>query len=581
MDVWVKVIDPRRFLFSVPDPLPTRVGVKRRKGRKMYGNHQAGRIGRRLASVFLLLCAAILALVVLSAPSEAVVRNGKTLTVGHDIDFVSAGGYAENSPVTVALFRNGVQIGDAGGPAAIDIPQEGFGLEVNHGPLVDPPNPGDCWNDLTPDVLPGDEVRVTGDGGTDTMIVADVRFTGGPVEQAGGNITLDGVGLQPDGVTPILVNTLAGEMRDLGPRIRLEPDDVVPLAGVAGGWRAVYSPPFSDNVVQEDPGVTEAQRRTALLRGAHSMTYAGIANEVTIADFPAANGPAAGCEGSPASANAVTTFDDEFINRTSGSLVIGGVAMAGTTDTSVTLSDTSPATPDITTPAALSGGAGPQTWTVTIPRTDPNGPDIDELADGRITVSGTYAPVNGGQTKQIRKDTAAPVLSANPASGTYIGARGVALRSDGDGAIRYTTDGQLPNNNSRLYDGTRIPLGLGTHKIRAFTVDAANNRTDATFNYRINDRAVSSVSLNAAGTDLTLGRSRLVSGRLTPAHPGRPVKVIIRRNGQQVAVRNVASVFSFRYRPNATGLYSLTASFAGDADTRPDSSPVRRFRVVR
>lgn len=545
----------------------------------MFGSHQAWRIGRRLASVFLLLCAAILALVVLSAPSEAVVRNGKTLTVGHDIDFVSAGGYAENSQVTVELFRNNVNIGNAAGPAAIDIPQEGFGLEVNHGPLVNPPNPGDCWNDLTPDVLPGDEVRVTGDGGTDSMIVANVRFTGGPVEQAGGNITLDGVGLQPDGVTPILVNTLAGEMRDLGPRIRLEPDDVVPLAGVAGGWQAVYSPPFSDNVVQEDPGVTEAQRRTALLRGAHSMTYAAIANEVTIADFPAANGPAAGCEGSPASANAVTSFDDQFINLASGDLAIGGTAMAGTTSASVTLADTSPATPDITAPVTLSGGTGPQTWTVTIPRTDPNGPDLDELADGQITVSGTYAPVNGGQSKQILKDTVAPTLNADPAAGSYVGTQNVALQSDGDAAIRYTTDGQLPNNNSRLYDGTRIPLRIGTHTLRAFTVDVANNRTDATFNYDID--GLSTVTLNTAGTNLKLGNDRLVSGRLTPAHPGRPVKVTIKRNGQQVAVRNVASVFSFRYRPNATGLYALSASFAGDADTRADTSPVKRFRVVR
>lgn len=547
----------------------------------MYGNHQVWRIGRRLAGVFLLLCAAVLALVVLSAPSEAVVRNGKTLTVGHDIDFVSAGGYAENSQVTVALFRNGVQIGDAGGPAAIDIPQEGFGLEVNHGPLASPPNPGDCWNNLTPDVLPGDEVRVTGDGGTDTMIVADVRFTGGPVEQAGGNITLDGVGLQPDGVTPILVNTLAGEMRDLGPRIRLAPDDVVLRAGVAGGWRAVYSPPFSDNVVQEEPGVTEAQRRTALLRGAHSMTYAAIANEVTIADFPAANGPAAGCEGSPASANAVTSLDDGFINLTSGDLVIGGTAMAGTNNATVTLGDTSPATPDVTTPVTLSGGAGPQTWTATIPRTDPNGPDLEELADGQITVSGTYAPVNGGQSRQILKDTVAPTLNANPTPGTYIGPRNIALISNANGAIRFTTDGLLPNSNSRLYDGTRIPLGIGTHTIRAFTVDPANNRTDATFAYTIKDRAASTVSLNAAGSNLALGRSRLISGRLTPAHPGSPVKVTIKRNGRQVGVRNVGSVFSFRYRPSATGLYALSASFAGDADTRADTSPVRRFRVVR
>lgn len=46
-------------------------------------------------------------------------------------------------------------------------------------------------------------------------------------------------------------------------------------------------------------------------------------------------------------------------------------------------------------------------------------------------------------------------------------------------------------------------------------------------------------------------------------------------------MRNVGSSFSFRYKPARTGVYSLKASFAGDADTRASSSPTRTFRVIR
>lgn len=170
---------------------------------------------------------------------------------------------------------------------------------------------------------------------------------------------------------------------------------------------------------------------------------------------------------------------------------------------------------------------------MTIPRTDPALPDLNDLSDGQITVSGAYAPVNGGQSKQIRKDTAAPVLSADPAPGTYTGLRGIALQSNGGETIRYTTDGFPPNNNSKIYDGQRIQLGFGTHTIRAFSTDGANNRTDATFNYTLNRPApgASALSLNVAKTSLKLGTSRLISGRLTPAHASNPVRVTIKRNG--------------------------------------------------
>ena len=428
-----------------------------------------GRVKKLLAMI----AAVFIASVALTVPAWGVVRPDKTLTVFHEIDMVAATGYVLGSPVTVEVLRGGQVIGTATGPA-IDTP-DGPGLEVNHGPEGDP-QPGDCWEGFTPDILPGDEVRIIGDGGTDTTVVADVRFTSGPTPQSNGDIVLTGVARDPDGGA-LPLDELAGELRQQTPRYRAAPNSIQPITGTVGGWRAIYRAPY--NVVQNPTGLTLAQQRQAILGGDHSMTF-GVANDIQIADNGLPGGPAPGCEAAPWSRNAVTSFDDAAINLASGSLVARGQAMAGTTSADVTLRDGNPATPDVTKPAVLSGD-GPRTWSVTFLR----GEIHPALADGAITASVVATPVGGGVARTIRKDTVAPTAPrAAPRAGIYQRPQSVRLRAQVGTRIHFTQGGATPTPQSRVFAG---PIRVtATQTIKAISVDAAGNRSPvASFRYVI------------------------------------------------------------------------------------------------
>src|SRR3712207_5179797 len=98
---------------------------------------------------------------------------------------VVATGYELGEELTVEVVRGGVVIGSTTGPA-VDTP-EGIGLEVNHGPLG-APQPGDCWQNYTPDMIGGDVIRVTSPRGVDTMTVADIVITKSPYLDASNNV---------------------------------------------------------------------------------------------------------------------------------------------------------------------------------------------------------------------------------------------------------------------------------------------------------------------------------------------------------------------------------------------------------
>lgn len=117
--------------------------------------------------------------------------------------------------------------------------------------------------------------------------------------------------------------------------------------------------------------------------------------------------------------------------------------------------------------------------------------------------------------------------------------------------------------------------------VKAIAVDAAGNRSPvASFAYVI--RQPSAVSLNLSTATVRLGATKAISGAVAPAHTG-SVKVTIKRDGKQVLARNLplsGSRYSLRYKPNAVGSYSVTVSFAGDADHKP-SAATKSFRVIR
>ncbi|MBA2442073.1 MAG: chitobiase/beta-hexosaminidase C-terminal domain-containing protein [Rubrobacter sp.] len=85
-------------------------------------------------------------------------------------------------------------------------------------------------------------------------------------------------------------------------------------------------------------------------------------------------------------------------------------------------------------------------------------------------------------------------------------------------------------------------------------------------------------------TDLKLGGSRVISGQVSPAHTG-SAKVTVKRGTTVVATKVVSLSDTSRYRlsfkPASTGNYSVSASFAKDADHLGNTSPVKSFKVIR
>ena len=95
-------------------------------------------------------------------PTGVGVGAGKNISVFHNLDFVAAFGHGVGDPLTVDVYRNGVNIGHAFGPAVSapeGLPKDGA-LEVNHGP-EGPAVQGDCWEGYTVDIQPGDRVVMT------------------------------------------------------------------------------------------------------------------------------------------------------------------------------------------------------------------------------------------------------------------------------------------------------------------------------------------------------------------------------------------------------------------------------------
>lgn len=526
-----------------------------------------------------------------SLPEPDSVRPKHNISVFHNSDFVGVFGYPVGQRLTVDVYRGPHRIATAFGLAAQT--PEGGGLEINHGPAGTAAQ-GDCWEGCTPDILPGDKIVVTDSTGTDTVLVDDIAITKGPTDDTSTpspyDVILEGKASYADG-TPVPESTLMGEMRNDGAGFRAVPNTIERVPGTTDGWRAIYTYPYKSTKSEGLPTVEEKKR--AILTGDHEIGY-GHAEllpslETQIVEFPAAaGGPALDC-GNPASphyapkeANAVTTSDDRAVNRASGTLTLGGTAMADTTAVSVVLNDEDPATPDVSVETTgLSGNYEEKGWSVSFTREQ-----LVSLTDGKLTATGSYSLAEGGSTTgaemTLRKDLVAPKLKATPGPKTANGPLGVALKSDGGERIRYTTDGSLPDRFSKVYRGTPIEL-TRTATIRTSATDAAGNRADAAFRYVI--RQPSTVSLKLSKTGVRLGRSISISGVLRPAHPDGAVTVIVKRDGKTVfetkRTLNGSSGYSLRYTPKRAGVFSVQVHFAGDENSLPDRSPLEKFRVTR
>ena len=186
-------------------------------------------------------------------------------------------------------------------------------------------------------------------------------------------------------------------------------------------------------------------------------------------------------------------------------------------------------------------------------------------------------------------DTVAPGLpTASLESGSYDAAQQMGFASDAADLkeIRYTTNGDTPTANSgQLYvDGQPVNVA-STTTFKAVAVDKAGNASQV-LERTITIRAATRTTLAVATTDLKLGATRAVRGAVAPNHAGGAVKVTIDRPGTLSTIsRSVAlddfSRYGLAYKPSAAGVYRVTASFAGDADSLGSASETKSFRVVR
>ena len=169
----------------------------------------SSRFGKRLLTTgvgLLLLTSGGLSAVTSSGVAQAAVTptsvneppvNGHSMIVFTQRDFVSISGYAQDELVTVELIHpNGTTFTAGSGLIPQDDPRTtGFDglVEVNH--------PGGyCWQTTTPDIRPGDRVRVTVDatGVADQTTVANVT-AGRPVKIAADTVVVHGTAAQADG----------------------------------------------------------------------------------------------------------------------------------------------------------------------------------------------------------------------------------------------------------------------------------------------------------------------------------------------------------------------------------------------
>ena len=450
------------------------------------------RRGAALAAAGGLAATALAALPASATIGPEGVRPGSNITVFHNIDFVAVFGYGPvGSNVTVEVLRNGVTIGTSSGPA---IDAEGLpGLEVNHGP-EGAAVAGDCWVGHTPDIRPGDLVRVTDGGGVDEVIVDNIAFTGRPTELGNGDIIVPFVARRANGNAIPASFIDSAEFRAASNNsVRFEGNRVLVQrqpGGAPGEYQMRYRSPFRPSRNDDQTPFNQRQLRRALLGDGHAVGFGHVdplPSESMLYDgLDDAPGPAPGCEAAPSAQWKVTSVAPGAINRSNQA---DGLAVRGlsfdTTSVTVALSDNDPATTGAPTATVTPTGAGLQQWTARFTQADLRG------LNGRIRAVARFAQAGGqfaDRSTTVLKDVVRPNQPrASLASGVYSRTREVALRSRHE--IRYTLgNGSQAAPTARrgtLYKGRRIVIS-SSQVLKAVSIDRAGNVSQvARFRYRI------------------------------------------------------------------------------------------------
>lgn len=441
--------------------------------------HKA-RLGLALTAV------AALGASMLSYPASGVVNAPHTMIVSMDDSIVLLDGLQIGETVTVSVIRGTVEVGTVTGQAE-DLLGNGVGqFEINHAAA-----PTVCWEGVTPEIVPGDVVRVEGNFPTDDLVVSDIDLLTEVVPAVGGqSFTVRGH-INANPLPPI--SELDVEVRLLG------------VAGLPsnGRWRTtateagntiVYDPATpgdfvatftnSENDGPVTPQVIAAAASPIVLEAQH-ITSRDAAGEITGGTAGMFGGPFgpedAAC---PALASrAITTVSPARINAANANadVIVSGVtadapAGSGAPTVSVTLSD---GVDTVTAAPANVVVNGDNTWSARFP-----GP-LASL-EGNLAVKATHGPVTGGDaqnTRTLLKDTVRPAApTVSPNGGAVSGPTSVFLAGGGGDRLHYTVGngGQPgPAFNSGILFAAPFTVVPG-QTVKAIAVDAADNESSTT-----------------------------------------------------------------------------------------------------
>src|SRR4051794_32070710 len=421
---------------------------------------------RRRTRGFITTAAALTAAAAFTAPAGAAVSGSHVIATLPSSSGLELTAYPKSTLLDVSLVRNNVTI--AHGTVMTDAVGDGA---VNGGGAVT-----DCWNDVTPEILPGDEVHVIGTGFDDSSIVQGTSADM-PVKIAPDTVVVHGTASDAQGgQLPITgvearITTSAKALFSNGKRV-LRAGTGQPFSlsyDTAGGtaWTATYSGLSADDVAL---AINPLESRGVFTNAA--------ANESTISQNPAAPGPSAPCT-APALRDAATSSTPSSVNiaHNGEDVVVSGVAQDAT-GVSVTLDDVDPSTGALNEPGTLTGTASAQTWSATFP-----GSDVGSLAEGSLTATPTFALTAGGSIGgtplSILKDLqapGAPVATPAPGAGPFHAPQSVSLSvADSSAKIHWTNDGTTPDASSPvLAHGAQIPV-TASQTIRAVAIDPAGN----------------------------------------------------------------------------------------------------------
>jgi hypothetical protein len=416
------------------------------------------RFARRRTRAIITTAGALVVAAAFVAPAGAAVSGTHVIAVLPDSSGMELT-YPANTPLAVSLIRSGITLSTA----TVTTDKDGAAA-INGGTA-------DCWTGVTPDILAGDTVEITGTGFDDTMVVQGVT-SGRPVEAAPGTVVVHGTapGRPPAAQLEARIIGASADPFDINAKRVLR-------AGVGQQFVIDYDGPTGDAWTATYPGLSPADVNRALSATDSRGVVLPSLNELTISQNPVVRGPQPPCA-APLLRDAVTSSSPSSVNiATAGrNVVLSGVSQDASS-VAVSLDDENSTTAAVTATATPTPASGNQTWTATIP-----GNQVSGLGDGALTASATYTKLVGplpGGSLTILKDLSAPAAPAatpSPASGPFRTAQSVTLSdADASAAIHWTNDGSTPNASSPvLAHGAAIAV-TSSQTIKAIAIDPAGN----------------------------------------------------------------------------------------------------------